>query len=134
VNPHLPLVESVSSLSRRRFSRWDDELLGRQWYWSFQLDTSLIGNVFDLGADGVDVLGVCAGQADSSFGNHTRIPSSSTFAAKSQGGSGAVKNLGVNSRGNGGPEFGCSQNSDYRSRKCKVLAFLKMQKVACDQT
>ncbi len=82
MNPHLPLVESMRSLSRRRFSGRNNQLLGREWYWSFQLHACLVGYVLDLGADGVDVLGVRAGQANSSFGNQPKIPSLSTFVAK----------------------------------------------------
>ncbi len=93
MNPHLPLVESMRSLSCWRFSGRDYQFLCRERYRSFQLNACLIGDVFDFGADGIDVLGVRAGQANSSFGNQPKIPSLSTFVAKSQSGSSAVKTL-----------------------------------------
>src|SRR5437879_3002483 len=75
VNPHLPLVESVCALAGGRFSGWDHQLLGRKGNRTLELDARLVRDLFDFRAYCVDILGVRAGQPNSSFGDHSEIPS-----------------------------------------------------------
>src|SRR5437660_12306677 len=76
MNPHLPLVESVCALARGRFSGWDHQLLRWEGNRSLQLHTGLVRYLFDFRAYCVDILGVRAGQSNSIFGDHSKIPSS----------------------------------------------------------
>src|SRR5438105_12743137 len=84
MNSHLPLVESVCALARGRFSGWDHQLLRWEGNRSLQLHTGLVRDLFDFRAYCVDILGVRAGQSDSSFGDHSEIPSSFYISRSSQ--------------------------------------------------
>src|SRR5438094_5192855 len=95
MNPHLPLVESVCALARGRFSGWDHQLLRWEGNRSLQLHTGLVRDLFDFRAYCVDILGVRAGQSNSSFGDHSKIPSSFCFLAEFTARPCTVKNIGI---------------------------------------
>ena len=61
MNPHLPLVKTVSALASRRLPGRNDQLLGRQGNRALQLDPCLVSDLANFAADRVDILGVGAG-------------------------------------------------------------------------